>query len=130
MVTILFRCPKCEIHCIRRIICREEAFAIANLLPVLASCWNCQTESLVVLKDRALPPEGVWDNLLGHCLRIADACDRRASEAESFYIRDIYRRMQQHWLHIGSRTDKDQVAALIGASITRRAAAVPPRLIA
>jgi hypothetical protein len=130
MATILFRCPTCHVYCIRRIARAEDAFALANRLPVLTTCWTCGSEALAAPMDNNVPAGGIVDSLSNHSQRIADACGRRADATPSIHAGDLFRRMQGYWRRLGYQIDNDRLVALVGAKVTCGTASPAPRLTA
>jgi hypothetical protein len=128
MVTLAFCCPNCEVHCIRRVARIDDMFCVANSIPLLVSCWNCRTESLVVPKTVVAYKRGSWDSLVGHCERIAMECTRRASAASSSYAHDFFRNTAQYWLHVAQQRDTDQASAVVGAIVWRNFRGVSSRI--
>jgi hypothetical protein len=80
MVTVCFRCPSCQVHVIRGLVCSDDFLALSRDLPVRLRCPGCGTESFVLRyssRTSALPAAGEWDSTIGHCLAIAAICRLR-----------------------------------------------------
>lgn len=130
MATILFRCPSCQVYCIRRIERAEEVFALASRLPVLTTCWACRSQALAAPRDSNIPAGGIVDSLCNHSQRIADACERRADAAPSIHACDLFRRMQSYWRRLGYQIDNNRLIAMVGAKVTCGPTSPTPRLTA
>jgi hypothetical protein len=68
MVTVLFRCPQCQVYCISSLNQPMTSSPLANDIPTCRQCWNCAAESWVVQKAGALaiPQDGRPDLFFGH----------------------------------------------------------------
>jgi hypothetical protein len=96
MVTILFKCPKCQVCCISSLTLMDDVFALASDIPVRRQCWNCGAESLVVQKSgtRPIPHDGRWDLSYEGFLQAAAACRLRATDAKHPALRKLFLRME------------------------------------
>jgi hypothetical protein len=128
MTTILFRCPACDTHCIRRLGQSHQVLAFANQLPVLTSCWICRSETLVAPDDGKVPATGIFDSIANHSLRIAEACGRRADAAADADAQSLLREFQSYWRRVGYRMDRDHVIALVSGKAARYPASPARRL--
>ena len=131
MVTVLFTCPKCQMHCLCGIQSSDDIFALASDLPVRLRCGGCGTESFVVQKPRfrAIPP-AVQTRFFGLCLKIAAACRQHAAEAPSAGLREFYLKKELYWLRIGWESDLHQDAVMVTARKTSPSMLLWPRQIA
>ena len=121
MVTVLFKCPKCQLCCISSLTSMDDVFALASDIPVPRQCWNCAAESLVVRKmgSRPIPHDGIWDLFFGRCLQAAAVCRRRAAGAKPPALRKLFLRMEESWLRLGEQYDGEQQGAIVEASQAR-----------
>lgn len=128
MTTILFRCPACDTHCIRRLAQSHEVLAFANQLPVLTSCWICRSEALVVPEDGNVPVAGIFDSIANHSLRIVEACGRQADAAADADAQCLFREFQSYWRRVGYRMDRHHVIAVVSGKVARYPASPARRL--
>ena len=111
MVTILFKCPKCQVCCISSLTLMDDVFALASDIPVRRQCWNCGAESLVVQKSgtRPIPHDGRWDLSYEGFLQAAAACRLRATDAKHPALRKLFLRMEGSWLRLGVECGGEQI---------------------
>ena len=116
MVTVLFKCPKCQVCCISSLTLMDDVFALANDIPVRRRCWSCGAESLVVQKPgtRAAPQNGSRDLSYGRCVQGAAACRLRATDAKHPALRKLFLRMEESWLRLGVECGGEQRPPIIG----------------
>jgi hypothetical protein len=122
MVTVCFRCPSCQMHVIRGLVCSDDFLALSRDLPVRLRCPGCGTESFVLRyssRTSALPAAGEWDSTIGHCLAVAAICRLRAGEIQTVDARLFLLKMERQWLELGERCDVHQRSAIVRARVTR-----------
>ena len=117
MVTVLFACPQCHIHCIYGITCNDETYALATDIPIRVRCWCCGAESFVVRSSarRARLQAGTSDGLFGYCLRIAAQCRRRAVATRDRHLQKLLLRIELHWLQLAEQSDGALQANIVPA---------------
>jgi len=132
MVTILFKCPKCQVCCISSLTLMDDVFALANDIPVRRRCWSCGAESLVVQKPgtRAAPQNGSRDLSYGRCVQGAAACRLRATDAKHPALRKLFLRMEESWLRLGVECGGEQRPPIIEARQARLWTHAKPQQIA
>lgn len=132
MVTVLFKCPKCQVCCISSLTLMDDVFALANDIPVRRRCWSCGAESLVVQKPgtRPAPQNGRRDLSYGGCVQAATACRLRATDAKHPALRKLFLRMEECWLRLGVECGGEQMPAIIEARQARLWMHAKPQQIA
>jgi hypothetical protein len=129
MVGVIYNCPCCGMSCLHGVSDPDDVISLTNLLPIRLACWSCRRDNLIVLRDRALPPQGFWDTLPAHAVRIAEACSRRAVATEEESQRRFFLKMEWCWRRMAERSNADHTVALVGAC-TRRLSTSAIRRIA
>ena len=121
MVTVLFKCPKCQVCCISSLTLMDDVFALASEIPLRRQCWSCGADSLVVQKSgtRPIPHDGGLDLSDGDFLRAAAACLLRATDAKHPALRKLFLSMEESWLRLGMECGREQRPVIIEAREAR-----------
>jgi hypothetical protein len=130
MVTVLFKCPTCQVCCISSLTLMDDVFALASDIPVRRECWSCGAESLVVQKSDTRPIRHDGDLSHGGFLQAAASCRLRAMDAKHPALRKLFLRMEESWLRLGVECGGEQRTAIIEAMQARLWMHAKPQKIA